>query len=247
MTSGLDVSVRRHGQVAMVHPRGFLTSDAATELRRILVRQLRDYGRVVVDLDGFQLGPEASWLEIFPAALAECGGWPVAKVALCRPGKEMAQALAARRVPVFVPVYHLLLEAEGAIDRRPDVLRMQTRLPGDVRAPATARRLVRDVCPLWQVDDELQDTAQVVVSELVGIAVGHVGAAAGLTLERGSGGLRVAIQDADPAGITRVEQRPTGPLNRGLGLGMEILGNLTTAWGVDVAPDGKTAWAEMTN
>jgi hypothetical protein len=28
--------------------------------------------------------------------------------------------------------------------------------------------LVRDICPLWQIDD-LQDTAQVVASELAGI------------------------------------------------------------------------------
>ncbi|MGH4006900.1 MAG: hypothetical protein ACRDTH_01795 [Pseudonocardiaceae bacterium] len=56
---------------------------------------------------------------------------------------------------------------------RRDMARTQIRLPRDVRAPAMARQLVRDVCPLWQVDDELQTTAQVVVSELVGIAVGH--------------------------------------------------------------------------
>lgn len=246
MDPGFDVSVRRHGQVAMVHPRGFLTSHAATELRRVLVEQLHDHGRVVVDLDGFQLGPQKSWVEIFPAALAACGGWPAAKVALCRPDEEMAQALATQQVPVFVPVYHLLLEAEAAIDRRPDVVRMRTRLPCDLRAPATARQLVRDMCPLWQVDDELQDTAQVVVSELVGITVGQAGTGAGLTLERGSRGLRVAIQDASPTRLPRPEKGSTDSLHREAGLGLEMLGNLTTAWGVDVAPDGKTAWAEMT-
>src|SRR3712207_8158539 len=58
---------------------------------------------------------------------------------------------------------------------RSDVLRLRTQLPCDVWAPAAARRLVRDMCPLWQGDDDLQDTAQVVVSELVGIAIGHAG------------------------------------------------------------------------
>ena len=246
MDPGFDVSVRRRGQVVMVHPRGLLTSHAATELRRILVRQLHDYGRVVVDLDGFQSGPQASWVGIFPAALAACGGWPAAKIALCRPDEEMAGALATQQVPVFVPVYHLLLEAEAAIDRRPDVVRMRTRLPCDVRAPATARQLVRDMCPQWQVDDELQDTAQVVVSELVHIAIDHAGTAPGLTLERGSRGLLVAIQDASPAALPGAAKRSTDPLHQEMDLVVEMLGNLTTAWGVDVAADGKTAWAEMT-
>jgi hypothetical protein len=160
MDAVLDITVRRHGQVVIVHPRGVLTSRTATRLRQVLVRELLNRGQVVVDLDRFQLG-QASWTEIFPAALAECGGWPAAKVALCRPDKEMAQALAARGISSLVPVYHLLLEAEGAIDRRPDVVRTQTRLPCDMWASAAARQLVREICPLWQVDDELQDTAQV--------------------------------------------------------------------------------------
>ncbi len=241
MISGFDVSVRRPGQTVMVHPRGLLTSDAATELRRVLVSQLRDHGRVLVDLDGFQLGQESSWLEIFPAAMAECGGWPAARIALCRPDKQMAQALAALRVPSFVPLYHLRLEAEAAIDRRPDVVRMRTWFRCDVRAPATARQVIRDMCPQWEVDDELQDAAQVVVSELVGIAIGHTGAAAGLTLERDSSGLRVAIQDRYPTEPPRADRRSTDSLQR------EMLGNLTTAWGVDVQAEGKIAWAEMTD
>jgi len=130
---------------------------------------------------------------------------------------------------------------------RPDMLRMQARLPCDVWAPAAARQLIRDVCLLWQVDDALQDTAQVVVSELVGLTVGHASTATGLTLERGPRGLRVAVRDAVPTGPSRPEECSTDPPRRqGIGLGLEMLENLTTAWGVDVQPDGKTAWAEIT-
>jgi hypothetical protein len=73
MDTGLDVTVRRHEQVVVVHLRGVLTLSTATELHRVLVRGLLDHGQVVVDLDGFQLGPHASWVEIFPAALGELG------------------------------------------------------------------------------------------------------------------------------------------------------------------------------
>ncbi|MGH3692959.1 MAG: ATP-binding protein [Pseudonocardiaceae bacterium] len=255
----LDVTVRRHGQVVMVHPRGLLTLDTATDLWRVLVKELHGHGRVVVDLDGFRLGSQASWVMIFPTVLAECGGWPAAKIALCRPDAEMTEALVTLGVPALVPVYHLQLEAKGAIDRRPDIVRMRTGLPGDVRAPARARRLIRDMCPLWQVDHDLQDTAQVVVNELVEVAIGPSGSAAELMLERGPRGLRLAVQDASPTaepsrGTPTAEPSHGTPtehsietLPKGPELGLEMLGNLTTAWGVDVAPDGTTAWAVITD
>lgn len=140
MDTGLDVTVRRHEQVVVVHLRGVLTLSTATELHRVLVKELLDHGQVVVDLDGFQLGPHASWVEIFPAALAECGGWPTAKIALCRPNKQMAQTLAAHGVSVLVPIYHLVLEAEGR-DRPPARRRapadpVAPRRPGPGRGPA---------------------------------------------------------------------------------------------------------------
>lgn len=239
----LDVTVRRHREVAIVHPRGLLTLRTATDLRRVLVKELFDSGRVVVDLDGFRLGPQASWVMIFPTALAECGGWPAAKIALCRPDAEMTEALKSRGVSALVPVYSLQLEAEGAIDRRPDVVRIRTGLPGNVWAPATARHLIRTMCPLWEVDHDLGDTAQVVVSELVGVAIGPAGTAAELSLERGPRELRVAVHDGPSTRPRWPGDHSTYPLQRAAGLGLEMLGNLTTAWGVDVATNGKIAWA----
>lgn len=93
----LDVTVRRHGQVVVVHPRGALTLRTSRVLHRVLVNELLGNGRVVVDLDGFQL-EHAPRVTMFPAVLAECGGWPAVKVALCRPEQDMAQALLARGV-----------------------------------------------------------------------------------------------------------------------------------------------------
>jgi hypothetical protein len=244
MHGELDVTVRRHGQVAIVHPRGYLNVLTAKELRRILVQQLRDHGRVLVDLDGFTVGSQSPWVMIFPAALAECGGWPAAKIVLCRPDEQMNSALTARGVPTWVPVHHLQLEAEAAIDERPDVVRRRTGLPGNVWAPAMARHVIRDTCPLWQVDAGLQEAAQVVVNELVDVAVGAEGSASELTLERAPCVLRLSVQDAPLSRpLYRPQARLTDPLHRGRGLGLEMLGNLTTAWGVDMASEGKIAWA----
>ncbi|MGH3971755.1 MAG: ATP-binding protein [Pseudonocardiaceae bacterium] len=244
MGSAIDIAVHRRGQVVVVHPRGLLTVRTAAELRRVLATELLDHGRAVVDLDGFHIG-RASCVTIFPAVLTQCGGWPSAKIALCRPDPGMAQALAARRVSALVPVYHLLLEAEAAIDWRPPVVRMRVQLPCDTSAPATARRLVREMCPLWQVDEESQETARFVVSELVANAIEHACTDVGLTLERGPRGLRVAVRDASPVGFPGPLQRSTDPLGQVRGRGLELVKTLTTAWGVDVQPDGNTVWAEI--
>ncbi|MDQ3760743.1 MAG: ATP-binding protein [Actinomycetota bacterium] len=246
MDSALDIAVHHHRQLVIVHPRGLLTVRTAAELRRVLAKELVDHGRVVVDLDGLQVG-RASCVTIFPAVLTQCGGWPSAKVALCRPDQAMAQALEARRVSALVPVYQLRLEAEAAIDARPAVVRVQVQLPCDAGTPATARRLVREMCPKWQVDNGLQETAQFVVGELVANAVEHACTDVGLTLERGPRGLRVAVRDASPVGFPGPVERSIDPLGRVRGRGLELVKSLTTAWGVNVQPDGNTVWAEITN
>ncbi|HEV7828061.1 MAG TPA: ATP-binding protein [Pseudonocardiaceae bacterium] len=245
MDSALDIAVHRHGQVVVVHPRGLLAVRTVAQLRGILAKELAEHSRVVADLDGLRVGRE-SCVTVFPAVLAECGGWPSAKLALCRPDLEMAQALAARQVSALVPVYQLRLEAEAAIDSRPAVVRVRVQLPCDAGAAASARRLVREMCPKWQVDDGLEDTAGFVVSELVSNAVEHACTGVGLTLERGPRGLRVLVRDSSPVGFPGPVQRSTDPLGRVRGRGLELVESLTAAWGVDVQPDGNTVWAEIT-
>ncbi|MGB8997258.1 MAG: ATP-binding protein [Pseudonocardiaceae bacterium] len=240
----LDIAIHRHGQVVVIHPRGSLTVRTAAELRRALVAELVDHGRVIVDLDGFQVTRE-SCVTVFPAVLTQCGGWPSAKVALCRPDPAMAQALAARQVSALVPVYHLRLEAEAAIDERPPVVRMRAQLPCDAGAPAMSRRLVRETCPKWQVDGGVEDTAEFVVSELVSNAIEHACTGVGLTLQRGPRGLRIAVRDASPVGFPGPVSRSTDPLGRIRGRGLELVKSLTKSWGVDTQPDGNTVWAEI--
>lgn len=243
MGADLDVSVRGQGQLRVVHPRGMLNVQTENELRRVLAKVLVDHGRVVVDLDGFCVA-RASGVLVFPAVMDQCGGWPRARMVLCSPDQAMAQALAERRVSALVPVLSQLRQAEDAIERRPAVVRVRTRLACDVHAPDVARRLVRDTCPPWQVDGELQQIAELVVSELVDNVVKHARTAAALTLERGHQGLRVAVRDTGPAdGFAPASDGSTD--SRGWGRGLELVARLAAAWGVETHPVGKTVWAEL--
>ncbi|MGH3798232.1 MAG: ATP-binding protein [Pseudonocardiaceae bacterium] len=220
-----------------------MTERTGSEVGRVLTKVLLDHGRVVVDLDGFRLG-RASCVTIFPAALDQCGGWPRVRLVLCRPDHDMARALVQRRISALVPVYRLLPEAENAIERRPVVVRARTRLACDDHAPDVARRLVRDTCPKWQVEAEQQQIAELVVSELVDNAVRHARTAAALILERGPRGLRVAVRDtASSLGFSAAAERSAEA--RRPGRGLELVARLTTAWGVETHPVGKTVWAEI--
>lgn len=243
MGAEFGVTVRGYGQVRVVQPRGTLTERTGAELRRILAKVLVDHGRAVVDLDGFRLA-RASCVAVFPAVLDHCGGWPKVRLVLCRPDGGMARALAQRRISALVPVYELLPEAAEAIEQRPALVRARTRLVCDDHAPDLARQLVRDTCPMWQVGNEQQQIAELVVNELVDNAVRHARTAAALTLERGPRGLRIAVRDtASSDGLSRSADHSTDTRRRGRGL--ELVARLSTAWGVEMHPVGKTVWAEI--
>lgn len=244
MGAEFGVTVRGHGQARVVRPQGRLSERTGVELSRILVRIMLDHRRVVVDLDELRV-VRASGVTIFPAVLDRCGGWPRVRLVLCRPDQAMAQALAERRVPTLVPVCRLLSEADEAFELRPSVVRARTRLACDDHAPDVARRLVRDTCPMWHVDAELQQIAELVVSELVDNAVRHARTTAALTLERGPRGLRIAVRDtASSAAFWAAADQP--PDLRRQGRGLELVARLTTSWGVEMHPAGKTVWAEIT-
>ena len=244
MGAEFGVTVREHGQLKVLQPHGMLTERTEIELRRVLARTLLDHGRVVVDLDGFQV-VRVSCVTVFPAVLDHCGGWPRVRLVLCGPDDAMARALVQRGVPAVVPVYQLLLEAEQAIERRPAVVRARTRLGCDDRARDLARTLVRDTCPMWQVDTEVQQITELVVSELVDNAVTHARTAAVLTLERGPRGLRIAVRDAGASDGFSTAAKRSPDAGRQQGRGLELVARLTTVWGVEIHPVGKTVWAEI--
>jgi anti-sigma regulatory factor (Ser/Thr protein kinase) len=154
----------------------------------------------------------------------------------------MARALAQRRIAALVPVYRMLPEAEEAIERQPRVVRARIRLACHAHAPDVARRLVRETCPRWQVEAELQQIAELVVSELVDNVVRHAGTAAALTVQRGPGGLQIGVRDTgSPDGFTR----SGGSAQGGRGRGLDLIARLSRNWGVQRHPIGKTIWAEI--
>lgn len=119
----------------------------------------------------------------------------------------------------------------------------EVRLPNRGESARLARRLARAVLSLqWSVPEALVDSAELLVSELVGNAVQHTGAPAfGLRMLRRRGWLRVEVRDPS-RGLPCL--LPVHDLDTS-GRGLFLVDTLSDRWGVDLLPRGKTTWFEM--
>lgn len=116
-------------------------------------------------------------------------------------------------------------------------------LPASPESPRHARRFVSDFCRAADLDDEVCQTAALLVSELVTNAVVHGRSRATLTAERPPGLLRLAVEDSNPT-LPAVGDAP--PLDRESGRGLQIVAALATRWGIERTADGgKAVWFEL--
>ena len=121
-------------------------------------------------------------------------------------------------------------------------LNMQVTLPNGEGAVRLARQVTRDVLARWRLA-HMEDTAVLLVSELVTNAVRHARDtyAIALDLEFGESGLRIEVQDADPCWPHR---RTPGRLDES-GFGLVLVDALADMWGVRDTATGKAVWAEL--
>ncbi|MGX1503593.1 UNVERIFIED_CONTAM: anti-sigma regulatory factor (Ser/Thr protein kinase) [Streptomyces graminofaciens] len=137
----------------------------------------------------------------------------------------------------------------------------RTSLPGNLLAPAAARRFVRDAVAEWTglglltggtCADRLADDAAVVVSELVTNAVVHAGTAAELlcrfeeSTHEEPAALVVEVSDHHPAsavtgGPHSADESGTADYGRGL----QLVASLGERWGITFHAALKTVWARL--
>jgi hypothetical protein len=74
--------------------RGRLSLRSTTRIRESIVKSLANNGRVLIDLSPLHCS-QASFLTVFPAALAAAGGWPSARLVLFGADADLQSALAS--------------------------------------------------------------------------------------------------------------------------------------------------------
>ena len=115
-------------------------------------------------------------------------------------------------------------------------------LPPDVPAVRLARQATRDALAAWELR-HLEDTAVLLVSELVTNAVQHAvdTGAIGLELTISGSRLLLEVQDGDPTwrpmpGLAECDES---------GYGFVLVDSLAGRWGVRRVCAGKAVWAEL--
>jgi anti-sigma regulatory factor (Ser/Thr protein kinase) len=123
--------------------------------------------------------------------------------------------------------------------RGSNLLRRQLRLhPSSIGA---ARRLVRHTLAEAGRED-LAETAQLLVSELITNALLHAGTHVELSLSVADGGVVVLVSDG--SAHPPVMSHPEGPTDEG-GRGLVLVEQLSHAWGVLPSPRGKAVWFQL--
>ena len=131
---------------------------------------------------------------------------------------------------------------DGTAGNGPSVQLIRLTLPAAPAAVRLARRAIRDALAAWSLA-RLEETAVLLVSELVTNAVRHAKDAGTVTLELASEGtwLRIEVQDAD----SRWPQPRTPDGCDESGFGFVLVDALASKWGVRQTPAGKAVWAEL--
>jgi anti-sigma regulatory factor (Ser/Thr protein kinase) len=115
--------------------------------------------------------------------------------------------------------------------------RAERELPVSAEAPALARMFLRSSSCVAH-HSAVVDDAVLLVSELVTNSVLHGGPPVVVAVDCDGEALQVRVRD----GSTHLpERRQAAKIDEG-GRGLELVANLSTAWGVDPEPDGKHVW-----
>ena len=117
--------------------------------------------------------------------------------------------------------------------------RLTTHLAAQRGAPREARQFVRGA--LAEVDPDLVDAVELLVSELVTNAVIHASSAPRLEVALLPDRVRVEVQDDDPA----LPARRVPDEDRPGGRGLLLLDGVASSWGAEPRGDGKVVWFEV--
>jgi CheY-like chemotaxis protein len=114
------------------------------------------------------------------------------------------------------------------------------RFPADLRSARTARRFVAGVLDDWGFDD-LQDSAALLVSELVTNAVVHAHSEVEVAVHLRPARVRIEVIDAAQEHVRRRDAKDDEQSGRG----MALIEAMAVAWGIDSLLAGKSVWFEM--
>lgn len=238
---GLSFEVCADVDHAVLRLEGALTLETSSRLFETLVKLLADPGRVLVELSALRCD-DVSALEVFPAALTLCGGWPDARLVLAGAAAELAGTLRVLQIGRVVPTADTLDTAAARLDMRPERVSRRWDLPDTPVAARLARCGVRSACVDWGIDEEMCEDAAMIATELVSNAVDHARTPSRLTLSLDPARLEISVRDYFPCPAPR--PRPVD-VRVARGRGLHVVAMLSERSGGTDHEDGKSVWAVL--
>jgi anti-sigma regulatory factor (Ser/Thr protein kinase) len=153
-------------------------------------------------------------------------------------GEELLSRLADHREDDVAVVVVRVPSPTDASERTRSPRRRRWSLPSEAASIGRARHAVVRTCQAWGIEDIAN--AELVVSELVANAVLHGFGHVSLQLYDTGDGLRIEVEDANPAPPVTTDGHP----GRVGGFGMQIVERLAD-WGWRQSRGGKLVWAKV--
>ncbi|MFI6081494.1 ATP-binding protein [Streptomyces sp. NPDC051217] len=132
-----------------------------------------------------------------------------------------------------------IYQESGCVQRRP----WEVPFTAEPRMVARVRRAMRLHLSLWGLS-ELEDVAQICVSELVANVINHVGPGTPVTLAVSTDGAHLRIELTDPDARTMPTLLAPMPGTES-GRGLMILDAMADRWGVISRADSKVVWCDL--
>jgi anti-anti-sigma regulatory factor/anti-sigma regulatory factor (Ser/Thr protein kinase) len=241
MTSQLICRPEQYLPVAILRASGVLDDLTSQALEHAVGRALSEQPQaLLIDVSALEI-PDPAALEVLGTVVCRTAEWPAVPIVLCGAGPETARTIAAWPDCAAVSTAASCTEALAGTKEEPEPRRIRIRLRPVPDACRQVRQLVTQTCAAWQ-RSEIAGTAALVATELVANVVRHAHTTMEFTVGLRDGRVCLTVRDG-----SRRLPRPQQPgMADAGGRGLQLVRELTDAWGVLPVSDGKVVWTHLT-
>ena len=241
MTSQLICRPEQHLPVGVLRVSGVLDTLTRGALEQAVGRALSAQPEaLLIDVAALEISDPAA-LDVLSTVVCRTAEWPAVPIVLCGPGPDTARVIAAWPDCASVTTAGDCAEALAGIKEEPEPRRIRIRLRPVSDACRQARQLVTQTCATWH-RGEIAGTAALVATELVANVIRHAHTTMEFTVGLRDGRVCLTVRDG-----SRLLPRPKKPgVGDVGGRGLQLIRELTDAWGVLPVADGKVVWTQLT-
>jgi anti-sigma regulatory factor (Ser/Thr protein kinase)/anti-anti-sigma regulatory factor len=241
MTSQLICRPEQYLPVGILRASGILDGLTSQALEHAVKRALSEQPEsLLLDVSRLEI-PDPAALEVLSTVVSRTAEWPAVPIVLCGAGPETARAIAAWSDGGIISTAASCADALASTRPEPEPRRIRIRLRPVPDACRQARQLVTQTCAAWH-RSEIAGTAALVATELVANVVRHAHTTMEFTLGLRNGRMCLTVRDHSPR-LPRPQEPRAGEAG---GRGLQLVRELTEAWGVLPVSDGKVVWTQLT-